>query len=1024
MSLTTGTFGPRWSTLSRRLVAQSCRGGSRITFRRARCALALVCGLWFLITPPGVSQAAEPFAQWQHSAPLVINTTPGGANLPAEAREEHFPLLVRLHADWFDFRQAHPEGHDLRFSDAAGSPLDLEIEEWNPAEGRAQVWVRIPLITGNARQTVRMHWGQPAAPSVSNGPAVFNPERGFRAVFHLAEPTRDSSGRLEPVDRGTTAITGVIGPARRFENNRGIFCGDKLTGLPTGSESHSTSAWLKPTASNSRIFGWGNEAPQGKVILNYRSPPHIRMECYFSGADVKGETRVDRTQWIHVLHTYRRGESLLYVNGVLDGVHRTDGAPLKITSPARMWLGGWYDVYDNPGEVDEVRLANVVRSADWARLEYENQKALSTLVGPIVTEGQRVAIEPPRGEVNEGDELQLKLTAEGAEKIVWSEVEGDRETVLAVDRLRLSWRAGRSVGDRQVTLRARVTRGSGSEVRDVPVLVRERLPEPVITLSAPRAWEGRQPVLLRPSIENQAALDAAGVGQVSIEWQTAGLAVVREVTPDGLTLRKGLNSGLLKVTALVSNGGTATPQTVEIQVTEPPHDRWIEREPAGEELPVDRQFFARNEQNEGTVFLNGRVKQPVAELVLRLFADGKLVATQTQPPDDGGRYRFRQPLKAGLVRYRVELTAGAAEGAEVLHRADNLLCGDAFVITGQSNAVSTDWSGDKSDATHPWVCSFGSLGGDAQAGWGQAVRREGNRWQVGYWGLELGRHLVETHGVPICLINGAVGGTRIDQHLPNLAERTDPGTIYGRMLDRVRRARLTHGIRGVLWHQGEADQGADGPSGDYGCETYEALFLELAGAWHTDFPNLRHCHLFQIWPNACAQGGTRDSDRLRDIQRRLPRLFSRLGVMSTLGIDPEGGCHYPAEGYAAMARLIAPLVDRDHYGRRFETPIDAPNLRRAWYGNAARDEVWLEFDQPVELPAGGVSQIHIGGERGRVMAGEAQGVRVRLQLAGPSEASTVDYIHDRQWNRRELLRGVNGIAALSFCDVPIEAGPR
>ena len=40
-------------------------------------------------------------------------------------------------------------------------------------------------------------------------------------------------------------------------------------------------------------------------------------------------------------------------------------------------------------------------------------------------------------------------------------------------------------------------------------------------------------------------------------------------------------------------------------------------------------------------------------------------------------------------------------------------------------------------------------------------------------------------------------------------------SIYGRLLWRVREAKLTHGIHGILWHQGENDQGADGPTGGF-----------------------------------------------------------------------------------------------------------------------------------------------------------------------------------------------------------------
>ena len=74
----------------------------------------------------------------------------------------------------------------------------------------------------------------------------------------------------------------------------------------------------------------------------------------------------------------------------------------------------------------------------------------------------------------------------------------------------------------------------------------------------------------------------------------------------------------------------------------------------------------------------------------------------------------------------------------------------------------------------------------------------------------------------------------------------------------MRQARLTHGIRGVLWHQGENDQGADGPTGGYGWETYQQYFVDMSAAWKQDYPNVQHYYVFQIWPNACSMGGRKD----------------------------------------------------------------------------------------------------------------------------------------------------------------------
>ncbi|MEO2168283.1 MAG: DUF2341 domain-containing protein, partial [bacterium] len=50
--------------------------------------------------------------------------------------------------DYFDFSQAKPRGEDVRFS-ANGKPLAYQIERWDAAGGKAEVWVRIPTIKGN-----------------------------------------------------------------------------------------------------------------------------------------------------------------------------------------------------------------------------------------------------------------------------------------------------------------------------------------------------------------------------------------------------------------------------------------------------------------------------------------------------------------------------------------------------------------------------------------------------------------------------------------------------------------------------------------------------------------------------------------------------------------------------------------------------------------------------------------------------------------------------------------------------------
>ncbi|MCY2969027.1 MAG: DUF2341 domain-containing protein [Planctomycetota bacterium] len=959
------------------------------------------------------------YRDWKHSGSFFLLTTPEGADLPADTSVEEFPVLVRLHTDFFDFRQAKSHGEDVRFSSGTGERLAYQIEEWDAAGGTASIWVRIPKIQGNARQSIQLHWGNPDAKSESNGRGVFNSSNGYLGVFHMNDPVTDETGTLETKDTGTTEVRGMVGSARHFPGGRGVFCGDKITGFPTGSSPNTTTAWIRSEEANARVLGWGNEAPQGKVILNFRSPPHIRMECYFSGADVASRTPVRKSEWIHVVHTYEKGESLLYVNGVLDGASKTASAPLAIKSPARMWIGGWYDVYDFSGDVDEVRIANVVRSADWARLEYENQKPLQTLVGPVVRSGDVFSVSAERLDVTEGQSATVSAEAGGAQKVYWILQRGGKNKVVAVDRLNYSFDAGRVAGDETAKLTFKAIYANEIKTRDIAIAIREVLPEPKFTLSAPNAWDGRRTIEVAAQISNLAAMREKGVGDVKVHWAATGVPVIKTEGDGKLILSRSQNSGKLTVTATISNGGQAVTQTFEIAVQEPPHDAWVVRTPDKDEKPVDGQFYARDDKNEGMLHYNGALTQAADEVFLKLYADDELITTFSQKPQADRSYAFAVKLKPGLIRYRVELGTKNGGVETVQETADNLVCGDAYLIEGQSNAVATDWAGEKSEEPSEWIRSFGSLGGDGAKGWGTAVRREGGHWQIGYWGMDLARHLVDAYQVPVCIINGAVGGTRIDQHQPNPNDPADQRTIFGRWLKRVQQARLTHGIRGVLWHQGEADQGADGPDGGYGSATYEQYFLDMAAAWKQHLPNIQHYYLFQIWPNACSQGGTRHSDMLRDVQRRLPRLFSHMSVMSTVGIKPEGPCHYPTDGYAEMARLLIPLVERDNYGKRFDKPITAADLKSARYSSDRRDEIVLEFDQPMAWEDSVASQFSLDGAEVKVQSGSASGVNITLKLPAPSEATTITYLVDRRWNPNALLYGRNGIAALTFCEVPI-----
>jgi hypothetical protein len=725
-------------------------------------------------------------------------------------------------------------------------------------------------------------------------------------------------------------------------------------------------------------------------------------------------------------------QSHLYCPEVLSLLEKRTDDPLVYRKDGQqvVKMGDWHDNFNFVGDMDEVRISKVARSAEWIRLQYENQKPMQTLVGPVVQAGNTFSVSETQITMLEGKSVTITAEAGGAQKLYWILKRNEQETSAAADRYTFTFDAGRVVGDQSFILQFKAIYADEIKTKDIPITIKEDIPEPVFTLKAPARWDGRKTIEVVPQFANLDKMQAKGAGSLNYTWTVSDIAVIKDIIPGRLILRRAQNSGKMTVTLAVNNGGAETVNAVTIIVKEPKKDAWVQRTPGKDEKPEDNQFYARDDKNEGTLYYNGTLNEDADLVFLKLYADDKLVKTESRKPTADKTYAFSVKLKPGLIKYKVEFGTKAGGTETVLRTAKDLVCGDAYLIEGQSNAVATD-TGEKSPPeTSDWIRSYGSPRGEQngprQNLWCYPVWKaeKGEQAELGWWGMELAKRLVESQKIPIFIINGAVGGTRIDQHQRCETNHTDLTTIYGRMLWRVEQARLTHGIRGVLWHQGESDQGSDGPDGGYGWETYQQYFVEMSAAWKQDFPNLRHYYIFQIWPNSCSMGNGH-GDMLREVQRTLPRLYSHMDIMPTLGIKPPGGCHYPLTGWAEFVRLMQPLIERDFYGKVPTTSITAPNLKKAYYTSTAKDAIALELDQPVVWADVLASQFYLDGIADKVASGAVSGNVVTLQLKEASAVKKITYLKEMDWSQEKLMIGVNGIAALTFCNVPIlENKPR
>jgi hypothetical protein len=365
-----------------------------------------------IVTAP----AEANYSAWTGTKTLNFSTTAAGAGVTSA--QSLFPLLVRLtpSADSLVFVQAKAGGADIRFSRANGTRLRYQIDHWDATTRNAAIWVQMDNVTPSAVNEVRLHWGNTAANSMSDGNSVFSAANGFAAVWHLGNAA-DTSARPNAVAGGPAAVPmrfgasyvaprGVIGLADTLaggNNAGGRYLDINLDGNDSAyyadfSTGMTFSVWAYPTGVQqyARMF-----TLVGSNVTS--NPPHdialgrnnltntLRYElrtATASAGTVDNVEGLQLNQWQHYTVTQSGTAVTLYRNGELVTGPQNIASAI-ITSPRRRgYLGrtSWNDSLFK-GMLDEAVLSRTARSADWIKLSYATQlpgaAAVSNLVYPV-----------------------------------------------------------------------------------------------------------------------------------------------------------------------------------------------------------------------------------------------------------------------------------------------------------------------------------------------------------------------------------------------------------------------------------------------------------------------------------------------------------------------------------------------------------------------------------------------------------------------------------------------------------------
>lgn len=350
----------------------------------------------FIVFVMVVMTAGGAFASWFNPAwgfrqMITINSSQVTADLT------NFPVLVSVTDPNLRVMPAgnvgNANGSDIAFTMGDGfTQLDHEVESYNPATGQLAAWVKVPNVSSIIDTILYMYYGSAGAVDQQNVNGTW--DSNYMAVWHLSEDPsgappqmQDSTvnnndgtsmGGMTSGDQVAGQIDGSLNFAGSPDNVALFYVESSDSASLNVTGDITVAAWIKPTGgsvtqqaiSNKRgtvASGWWMQYENGVT------PPG--QNCGADLIDWKpngglcSNSTIPRNQWTYVVGTLDSSDRKFYINGQEDASSGSGGSIGDSTGRAHyIGRGTGFD-----GLIDEVRISNTARSAEWIETSYNNQ---------------------------------------------------------------------------------------------------------------------------------------------------------------------------------------------------------------------------------------------------------------------------------------------------------------------------------------------------------------------------------------------------------------------------------------------------------------------------------------------------------------------------------------------------------------------------------------------------------------------------------------------------------------------------
>jgi len=355
----------------------------------------------------------------------VISTNSAMVN--GTSNLSNFPVLITLTSDSdLSTSKVGSSGQGIRFTSDGTTLLDYEIEKYtgDANSGTLVAWVKVPTLDHDDTTYIYIHYGQTTAQSDADATAnnvwaesgesqEYVVVNHFMSALDTDNTTKEQIGSVSGddddfntinMDTATNQVTGKIGKALRMnedsttDNERvcledtftnAIQCKGASTIFDDAVSVRTVSLWYKAdeVIETQVLFeegGWGN----GQVI--YLSGNEI-FACTTKNYNAECVSSITTAnEWHHVAlvwaesansYLYHDGEEVATFDGKDNAQHDNGSALGNIAGDTNMTLDGGIEnqaSYSNgecsfDGIIDEFRVTNTARSADYIATDYNNQ---------------------------------------------------------------------------------------------------------------------------------------------------------------------------------------------------------------------------------------------------------------------------------------------------------------------------------------------------------------------------------------------------------------------------------------------------------------------------------------------------------------------------------------------------------------------------------------------------------------------------------------------------------------------------